>query len=112
MGTGRNLPYYPSGTSVTGIDLSSSMISIARTRVTEQAAALQIADAQHLPFIDNSFDTVVATLALCSIPDDAAATREITYEHEAWNEGDTDRVVGLISHDAPEPHRHVGRTSL
>lgn len=77
VGTGRNLPYYPSGTSVTGIDLSASMISIARTRVTEQAAALHIADAQHLPFRDNSFDTVVATLALCSIPDDAAATREM-----------------------------------
>jgi SAM-dependent methyltransferase len=46
VGTGRNLPYYPSGTSVTGIDLSGAMISIARTRVTEQAAALQIADAQ------------------------------------------------------------------
>ena len=77
VGTGRNLPYYPSGASVTGIDLSGAMISIARTRVSEQAAALQIADAQHLPFPDNCFDTVVATLALCSIPDDAAATREM-----------------------------------
>lgn len=73
VGTGRNLSYYPEGT---GIDLSASMISIARTRVTEQAAAVQIADAQRLPFPDNSFETVVATLALCKIPDDAAETRE------------------------------------
>ncbi len=38
--------------------------------------ALRVADAQHLPFADASFDVVVATLAFCSIPDDAAAMTE------------------------------------
>jgi SAM-dependent methyltransferase len=38
VGTGRNLPHYPVGTRVTGIDLSSGMVHIAHSRA-EQAAA-------------------------------------------------------------------------
>jgi ubiquinone/menaquinone biosynthesis C-methylase UbiE len=78
-GTGRNLPHYRSGTRVTGLDLSSAMIEIARSRAEHAVAEvdLQVADAQNLPFPDAAFDTVVATLALCSIPDDAAAVAEM-----------------------------------
>lgn len=79
IGTGRNLPHYPPGTHVTGIDVSSAMIDVARSRADRTGAHvdLHVADAQHLPFGDDSFDTVVATLALCSIPDDTAAVAEI-----------------------------------
>jgi ubiquinone/menaquinone biosynthesis C-methylase UbiE len=38
---------------------------------------LQLGDAQHLTFPDASFDTVVATLTVCSIPDDQAAVAEM-----------------------------------
>jgi ubiquinone/menaquinone biosynthesis C-methylase UbiE len=37
---------------------------------------LLLGDAQALEFPDASFDTVVITLALCTIPDDRAAVRE------------------------------------
>jgi ubiquinone/menaquinone biosynthesis C-methylase UbiE len=37
---------------------------------------LRVADAQRLGFADASFDTVVFTLALCSIPDDRRAVAE------------------------------------
>jgi ubiquinone/menaquinone biosynthesis C-methylase UbiE len=79
VGTGRNLPHYPPDTHVTGIDLSSAMIAIARSRADQAGfpVDLHVADAQDLPFPDESFDTVVATLALCSIPDDTAAAAEI-----------------------------------
>lgn len=78
VGTGRNLPHYRPGTSVTGIDLSEAMIDLALRRASASAADVQlhVADAQHLPFADASFDTVVATLALCSIPNDAVALSE------------------------------------
>ena len=78
VGTGRNLPYYRPGTSVTGVDLSAAMIDVARRRAREGPAGihLQVADAQHLPFADATFDTVVATLALCSIPNDEVAVAE------------------------------------
>ena len=37
---------------------------------------LQLADAQALPYEDNSFDTVVVALSLCTIPDPELALRE------------------------------------
>lgn len=79
VGTGRNLPHYPAGVRVTGIDLSHAMVDLARRRADQAAASveLHVGDAQRLALPDDSFDTVVATLALCSIPDDAAAMAEI-----------------------------------
>lgn len=38
---------------------------------------LQVAEAQQLPFDEATFDTVVATLTLCSIPDDRLAVGEM-----------------------------------
>ncbi len=55
------------------------MLARARDRAERlgMAVALQEADAQRLPFRDGSFDTVVCTLALSSIPDPGAAIREM-----------------------------------
>lgn len=76
--TGRNLPLYPGGISLTGIELSPGMLAIARRRAGEIGieANLRLGGAQDLPFPDSSFDTVVATLALCTIPDDRRAVAE------------------------------------
>lgn len=79
IGTGRNLPHYPADARLTGVDLSPGMLAIARRRADGtkvDVRALRVADAQHLPFADASFDVVVATLAFCSIPDDTAAMTE------------------------------------
>lgn len=78
VGTGRNLPYYPAGVTLTGIDLSAAMLDLARARAHElgRDVDLRVADAQALPFPDESFDTVVCTLALCTIPDEAKAVQE------------------------------------
>ncbi len=78
VGTGRNLPFYPEGVRLTGIELSPKMLDIARRRARklEREADLRPGDAQDLPFPDASFDTVVATLALCTIPDDRWAVAE------------------------------------
>jgi ubiquinone/menaquinone biosynthesis C-methylase UbiE len=79
IGTGGSLPHYPAGVTVTGIELSPAMLSIARTRAAELCLAAKLieGDAQALPFEGNSFDTVVCALSLCSIPDPAAAIREM-----------------------------------
>ncbi|GLI01834.1 class I SAM-dependent methyltransferase [Phytohabitans aurantiacus] len=75
IGTGLNLPHYPAGVTITGIELSPAMLAIARRRAAElrRTVALLPGDAQALPFADKSFDTVVCALSLCTIPDPATA---------------------------------------
>ncbi|PRX99051.1 class I SAM-dependent methyltransferase [Allonocardiopsis opalescens] len=79
VGTGLNLPHYPEGAAVTGVDLSGGMLAQARRRAAalDRPVELREADAQRLPFADASFDTVLCTLALCAIPDQAAAIGEM-----------------------------------
>ncbi|MDQ3359775.1 MAG: methyltransferase domain-containing protein [Actinomycetota bacterium] len=79
IGTGRNLSFYPPDAQLTGVDLSPRMLDRARTRAETltRPVDLQLGDAQHLTFPDASFDTVVATLTVCSIPDDQAAVAEM-----------------------------------
>jgi ubiquinone/menaquinone biosynthesis C-methylase UbiE len=79
VGTGRNLRHYPPGTRLSGIELSAEMLAIAKRRADDAGidADLRLGDAQALEFPDASFDTVVCTLALCTIPDDAKAVAEV-----------------------------------
>jgi ubiquinone/menaquinone biosynthesis C-methylase UbiE len=79
IGTGRSLPHYPGGVSVTGVDLSPQMLDVARRRADELGLTVDLreADAERLPFADGSFDTVVCALALCNIPDPARAVSEM-----------------------------------
>jgi|SRR5829696_1198884 len=78
VGTGRNLAHYPPGVKLTAIEFSPEMLGIARKRAEEvgRVVDLREGDAQALDFPDESFDTVVITLALCTIPDDRKAVRE------------------------------------
>ncbi|MFH9616806.1 class I SAM-dependent methyltransferase [Streptomyces pratensis] len=71
VGSGRNMEFYPDGISVTGIDLSPEMLDLARSRAAElgREVALREGDAHAMPFEDDTFDTVVCTLGLCSVPD-------------------------------------------
>lgn len=79
IGTGRNLPYYPAGIRISGIDLSPAMLDIARQRAAELGidADLIEGDAEVLPFEDNRFDTAICVLSLCSIPNPARAIAEM-----------------------------------
>lgn len=78
IGTGRNLPFYPEHVTGTGIELSPEMLAIARERAAGLGSQvdLHLGDAQRLEFADASFDTVLITFALCTIPDDRGAARE------------------------------------
>jgi ubiquinone/menaquinone biosynthesis C-methylase UbiE len=79
VGTGLNLAAYRPDARLTGIDLSSAMLDIARRRAAElgRAVDLREGDAHKLPFADESFDSVVCTFSLCNIPDPALAIREM-----------------------------------
>lgn len=79
-GTGRNLPYYDDAVSLTAVDLSAGMLKLAQQRANAlgRVVAFSVADAQALPFDTAQFDTVVATLALCAIPDDRSGVAEMS----------------------------------
>lgn len=80
VGTGRNLAFYDADVVLSAVDLSERMLELARQRAASlgRDVELAVADAQSLPFADAQFDSVVATLALCSIPDDRVAVAEMT----------------------------------
>jgi ubiquinone/menaquinone biosynthesis C-methylase UbiE len=77
-GTARNLAYYPAGVKITAVELSPEMLTIGRKRAEElgREADLRVGDVQALDFPDESFDTVVCTLGLCTIPDPRKAVAE------------------------------------
>ena len=79
VGTGLNVPFYPANVRLTGIDLSTAMLAIARSRPKRQDLTVQLldADAHALPFAYASFDTVVCTFSLCAVPDEGLAIAEM-----------------------------------
>lgn len=79
IGTGLNLPHYPERVRVTGIDVSAAMLEVAARRAERIGRKIDLrhADAHALPFADDSFDTVVSTLSLCTIPDPDVAVHEV-----------------------------------
>lgn len=78
IGTGRNLKYYSSRCSVTGIDNSKGMLEKACTKAKGMNnVTLLLMDAEHLDFPDNSFDYVVTTFVLCTISDPVKALKEM-----------------------------------
>ena len=67
VGTGRNFPHYPSGATVTGIDLSPAMLARARRRkdTLGTKVTLREMDVMELDFADASFDGIVSTFLFC-----------------------------------------------
>jgi ubiquinone/menaquinone biosynthesis C-methylase UbiE len=78
VGSGRNLPFYPPGVKLIAIEFSPEMLALARERAEDLGREFDLreGDAQALEFKDESFDTVIITLALCTIPDDRKAATE------------------------------------
>jgi phosphatidylethanolamine/phosphatidyl-N-methylethanolamine N-methyltransferase len=80
VGTGINAALYPGDCSVTGIDLSSSMLEKARERVARKGVRnvrlLQM-DAANLKFADDTFDIVYAPYVISVVPDPVAVASEM-----------------------------------
>lgn len=82
-GTGLNLDHYPEA--IEGLTLTEPdqhMTKRLRGKLTASGRTAHVsvieASAESLPFPDDSFDTVVVTLVLCTVPDQAAALQEIS----------------------------------
>jgi phosphatidylethanolamine/phosphatidyl-N-methylethanolamine N-methyltransferase len=80
VGTGLNLPLYPSRCWVTGIDLSEEMLHRARDKVVELGltnVTLRTMDATVMDFTDDGFDSAVATYTISAVPDPVSVLREM-----------------------------------
>lgn len=78
-GTGANLGLFPDGLAeVVMAEPDPHMTKRLRAKIAESGADVELveAGAERLPFADESFDTVVFTLVLCTVPDPAAALAE------------------------------------
>ena len=79
IGTGLNIALYPDDVRLIAVDLTPEMMRIAIDRAAElgRDVAFCEGDAQALPFRDGTIDTVVATYAMCSVPDLPRTIREM-----------------------------------
>jgi len=81
VGPGFNLPFYTDKVGeVIGLDPSPQLLAMARTAELRASADVELVEgsAEAIPLEHASVDTVVMTWTLCSIPDAAAALREIS----------------------------------
>lgn len=80
IGSGLNLAsYHPEIETVYGVDPSPELLAKASQRVANLGFPVRLLEAtsEKLPLEDQSFDTVVMTFTLCSIPDAGGALLEI-----------------------------------
>jgi len=78
-GTGINFAYYEKAKKVDAVEPNLLMNARASKRIKNASVPIELyeASAENLPFADNTFDTVVATLVFCTIPDPIKALKEI-----------------------------------
>ncbi len=79
VGTGRNVRHYPQTCQITGVDFSPAMLEVARKEARRLGVKTRflVMDAESLAFPDESFDTVVSSLTVCTFADPVAALREM-----------------------------------
>jgi ubiquinone/menaquinone biosynthesis C-methylase UbiE len=79
-GTGANFSYYADGAEeVIAVEPDPYMLERARRKAEDAGRSIELhqAPAEELPFEDDSFDTVVSTLVLCTVPDPKRALSEM-----------------------------------
>ncbi|MFN6527680.1 class I SAM-dependent methyltransferase [Nostoc sp. ChiSLP03a] len=77
VGTGLNLPAYPEGVRVVGVDLSEKMMDEARKKHVSADITFKVSDLCNLDFPDNSFDAAASGFTFCVVSDPVRALAEI-----------------------------------
>lgn len=69
VGTGLNVPFYPNGVEIVGVELKFEMLRRARRRAKKfgRKTFFICASAEALPFKDEVFDAVFATFVFCEV---------------------------------------------
>jgi ubiquinone/menaquinone biosynthesis C-methylase UbiE len=80
FGSGLNVAFYPAAvTSVAAVEPADIAWRLGAKRIAASSVPIERSglDGQQLPFADASFDSALTTWTLCTIPDVAAALREV-----------------------------------
>ena len=80
FGSGLNLPFFPAAvTQVAAVEPADLGWKLAGPRLKASSVPVQRSglDGQSLPLADDSYDAALSTWTLCTIPDAAAALREV-----------------------------------
>jgi len=80
FGSGHNLPYYPHGVKrVVAVDPSTESAKLARKRIDAASFPVEYVAlaGEEIAAPDATFDSVVSTFTLCTIPDPLAALRQM-----------------------------------
>ena len=107
VGTGCNIPFYPEGAKVTGIDLSPAMLARARRRREKLGTGVDLFEmnVMALDFADDSFDGVVSTFLFCVL--DPADQRPALEElRRVCRPGDVIRILEYALSENP-PRRFI-----
>ena len=80
VGSGLNLPFYCAGAErIYALDPSEELLTMARKKARGVTLPVEflLHSGEEIPLDDGSVDTVLTTFTLCSIPDPAAALKEM-----------------------------------
>jgi ubiquinone/menaquinone biosynthesis C-methylase UbiE len=80
FGSGRNLPFYPATVQrVVAVDPSRESAKLAAKRIAQARFPVEYlpVSGEQIPVPDGSFDAVVSTFTLCTIPDPSAALAQL-----------------------------------
>jgi ubiquinone/menaquinone biosynthesis C-methylase UbiE len=79
LGTGLDIETFPSGKSITAIDISPKMLEVAQPRIAgyEGEIQAQVMDVHEMSFEDNSFDQIYTSCTFCSVPNPVAGLQSL-----------------------------------
>lgn len=110
VGTGISIPQYPSGVTVTGIDVSDEMLEHARDKSSDYGdrVHLDVMDGENLSYEDNTFDKVVAMYVVSVTPEPSVMVEEMKrvckpggelfiVNHFSQDEGVMSKLEGLAA---------------
>lgn len=110
VGTGRNIPFYPSGADIVGMDLSSAMLRRAhrRRQRLEAPLALVASNVCQSPFPGDCFDAAVATFLFCVL-DDADQLPALKELSRICRSGGEIRILDYVLPEDPRRRRAARR---
>ena len=71
VGTGLDIPFFPPGRNLTGIDISDKMLEQARPRIEAYNGQIEtrVMDVHDMTFENGEFDQIFTSCTFCSVPD-------------------------------------------